>query len=92
MMNLVMMLKKLVSVSIIGLSVGACSVSDILGTIHVKADVSCSWWDDNGNAPILTSEAEIELERLMISDQTKAEFNLINDYTTNYNEWAKRCN
>jgi len=63
----------------------------MLGTIHVKADVSCSWWDDNGNSPILTSEAEIELEALMISDQTIDEFNAVNDYATNYNDWAERC-
>lgn len=63
----------------------------MLGTIHVKADVSCSWWDDNGNAPILTSEAELELEALTISDKTIDEFNLLNDYSTNYNKWAERC-
>lgn len=90
-MNLVMMLKKLVSVSIIGLSVGACSVSDLLGTINVKADVSCSWWDAKGDAPKLTDEAYIELEALIISDQTIDEFNLMNDYAINYNEWAERC-
>lgn len=62
----------------------------MLGTIDVKVDVACSWYDANGNAPNLTTEAQIELDGVL-SIETTQELIDMNDYAINYNEWAKRC-
>lgn len=86
----VKLLKRLVIVSILSFVAQGCTVSQILGTIRVKADVACSWYDANGNAPNLTTEANIELDGLL-SIETAQELIDMNDYAINYNEWAKRC-